>query len=147
MQKTVSSSFLDSKCSYLFTISVLRKGHSSFKLTTALTIADKGFALPHRCRKHIEHYAVAEWPAAQLRSSANDLAKFLCALTVHKPKHMDINGKMGLDTEVEGLDYNFLTNKEMGDIFPQGIISSKTVYDSISFLLFCFSVSFSLFSE
>jgi CubicO group peptidase (beta-lactamase class C family) len=54
---------------------------STFTLAEALVVAQGNIAQPHRGTKPLEHYGVAEWPAAQLRSSANDLGRLLCALT------------------------------------------------------------------
>ena len=54
---------------------------STFTLAEALVIAHGNIARPHRKMNPIDHYGVAEWPAAQLRSSASDLGRLLCALT------------------------------------------------------------------
>lgn len=43
-------------------------------------VLQPNLACPHRERCPIEHYGVAEWPAAQLRSSISDISRLLCAL-------------------------------------------------------------------
>jgi len=78
---------------------------SSFSLATAMSHAESNLASPHRAWDAQPHYGVAEWPAAQLRSTANDLGRYLCALTtpghpVMKPASVEAmlpaSGRSGL---------------------------------------------------
>lgn len=59
----------------------LAMSRSTFSLVVAQDRGDDHLASPHRARRPLSHYAVAEWPAAQLRSTAKDLSRLLCALT------------------------------------------------------------------
>eukprot|EP00035_Acanthoeca_spectabilis_P016632 m.343776 g.343776 ORF g.343776 m.343776 type:complete len:542 (-) comp16550_c0_seq87:5661-7286(-) len=54
---------------------------SFFRLADTVAEAGSNLASPHRGRQPISQYGVAEWPAAQLRSSCTDLCRLLCALT------------------------------------------------------------------
>jgi len=70
--------------------------HSSFKLSKVQEMSDVQIAIPHG--EGIQHYGVCEYPAASLRSTAEDLSQYLVALISglsHKGPCVD--GSLGLD--------------------------------------------------
>ena len=59
----------------------LGMSRTKYTLRQSLALPDTTVAVPHSGRRPPGHYGVAEWPAAQLRSTAADLGRFLGALT------------------------------------------------------------------
>jgi CubicO group peptidase (beta-lactamase class C family) len=55
--------------------------HSSFHLRETLAMPNIRLAHPHAYGKQIDHYGVAEWPAAGLRSTLHDLLQMLREFT------------------------------------------------------------------
>lgn len=81
---------------------------------------DAQVAIPHNGKCKMAHYECAEWPAAQLRSSVNDLCKLLCFLTraCEHIAHDCDRDDSGQDTKCAGWHDHILSMSSLREMIP-----------------------------